>query len=263
LSRNSGAGRARPVVEFADRARVREACTAGIYALRERAGWQAVGGGVCFRLAGRAFVVSSGRVLAPDGEPLWLGGKTAIVPLAGAAILADGPGAPPEIATMDVAFGLLRREDAEALTGDLDFLSLADVDVAEGAGDDSYYVVGPRPLDDGPRVAAPVPQGPLRLRPASSSDYRRCGVTTATHVILRPTGGDGTGGVERGASLRGCGVWRSSAAVPRDPLAGIVSDIEAEAHGCLIATRPCFAILGIMGFLTAGLPELSSLRSRN
>jgi hypothetical protein len=48
-----------------------------------------------------------------------------------------------------------------------------------------------------------------------------------------------------------------------DPLAGIVCGAGAAAKGCLVATRPCFAILGIMGFLGAGLPEIASVRSRN
>ncbi len=262
MSRSSGAGRGRSLDDVA-RAQARAAATGGVYRLDDRGGWRSTGGAVCFRVAGRAFVLSSGGVLAPEGRQPWLGGRRALVPIAGAAILADGPDAPPEIATLDVAFGLLAREDGEALARELEFLSLNDVDLATGAGDDVYHAVAANRLAEAEADPAPGTTDSLRLRPASSSDYRRCGVTPATHLVLRPDAGDVDIDAEAFGWLPGCGVWRSSPATERDPLAGIVSGGEAGATGCVVATRPCFAILGIMGFLGAGLPEISSVRSRN
>ncbi len=101
LSPNDGAGR---VVDVAARARLRAPATAGIYRLGDGGRWRPMGGGVCVRLSGRAFVVSTARVLASSGQPLWLGRRGAVVPLVGAAVLASGSGAPPQIATLDAAF---------------------------------------------------------------------------------------------------------------------------------------------------------------
>jgi hypothetical protein len=262
LSRSRGVGQGR-ALDVAVRASARAASTAGVYRLDHDGGWRPTGGAVCFRVAGRPFVLSSGGVLAPGGSPLWLGARRAVVPIAGAAILADGPGAPPEVATLDVAFGLLAQEDGEALADELTFLSLKDLDLADGRGDDVYHAVSANRLveavDESPGTSEP-----LRLRPASASDYCRCGVTPVTHLVLRPAGGaDADLGAEAVRRLPGCGVWRSSPGSAMDPLAGIVSGGGPWPTGCLVATRPCFAILGIMGFLGAGLPEISAVRARH
>lgn len=245
------------------RARRRATSTAGICRLDDRGGWRAVGGGVCLRLAGRAFVLSTGRVLIPSGQPLWLGGRHAVVPLVGAAVLADGPGAPPEIATLDAAFGLLAAGDADALAGDVEFLSLADVDLHHGAADDVYYAVAAPSLTasaaDGPSVGADI----VRLRQAPFTEYRRHGVVSATHLVLRPVPTEGPAVEPSGRAgnrwpverWRGCGVWRASSARGGDPLAGIVIDAGGGAQPWIVATRPRFTVLGIMGCLNAGLPE--------
>ena len=244
------------------RARARAACTAGLYTVDARTGWRTAGAGVCFRVAGRAFVLSSGGVLAPDGPPVWLGGRRMVVPLVGAAVLGDGgPNAPPELATLDVAFGLIARDDAEGLAHDLEFASLADIDIADGHGGDRYVAVPAVPTPDAAEPERPVAAEPVVLRPAASADYRRCGVAPATHLVLRPEV-DGSAAWSPG-ELRGCGVWRVSARTARDPLAGIVIGGQGGTRPCLVATRPAFAILGILGFLGAGLPDVASVRRPN
>lgn len=261
MSRSDRAGRGR-VFDVAARARLRAASTAGVYRLGDRGRWHALGAGVCVRLAGRAFVVSTGRVLSPSGPPLWLGGRRAVVPLAGAAVLADGPGAPPEIATLDAAFGFLAGDDADALAGDLEFLSLGEIDVTEGAGDDAYYAVpAPSLADGGDAQVPPMSADYVRLRQAPSGDYRRHGVEYDTHLVLRPDGDAGAPWAPE--RLRGCGIWRASRAAARDPLAGIVIDGGGGAQPRLVATRPCFTVLGIVGCLGAGLPTPASVRRRN
>lgn len=268
MSRSSGAGRV-GVAHLADRARQRAGSTAGIYRLGDRDRWHAVGAGVCVRIAGRSFVISTGRVLVPPGQPLWLGGRSAVVPLVGAAVLADGPDAPPEVATLDAAFGLLAGEDAAVLAGDVAFLSLADVDLSDGTGNDVFYAVAAPALGDRATPGAPAPAMHVRLRPAPSGDYRRHGVDFATHLVLRPDAGAPTPPPDDGGwqwapdRMRGCGVWRASGAKTGDPLAGIVIDAVGGAQPRIVATRPCFTVLGIMGCLGAGLPGPASVRRPN
>lgn len=259
MSRSSRAAGA-PAFDLAARARRRAACTAGIYRIDDRRGWTAVGAGVCLRLAGRAFVLSTGRVLAPHRDAPWLGRRSAAVPLVAAMILADGPGAPPEVATLDVAFALLSGDDVEVLAGELGFVSLADVAASPGEPDDTYYAVPATPVNGAGDADPAAHPAFLRLRAGTAADYRRHGVTSGTHLVLRSDGeADATDVRER---LRGCGVWRATAA-GRDPLAGIVTGGEGGPTPCLVATRPCFAVLGIVGCLGAGLPDVPSVRGRN
>jgi hypothetical protein len=132
------------------------------------------------RIAGRAFVVSAGRVLAPRGQPRRLGGRRAVVPLPGAAVLGGRPGAPKELEALDAAFSPLAEDDVEVLAGDVEFLSLADIDVTDGVPD--------------------------------------------TIIVIAT---------------------------------------EAGPQPCLVAMRPCFTILGIVGCLDAGLPGIPSVHTPN
>jgi hypothetical protein len=255
LPRNSGPGRHRHL-DVEAHARARAASTAGLYTLDASTGWRGAGAGVCFRVGGRAFVLSTGRVLAPDGPPVWLASRRLIVPLAGAAVLGDGgPDAPPELATLDAAFGFIAPDDAQTVAHDLEFVSLADIDVADGDGGDRYLAVSAIPSADADRPARPVSVEPVLLQPAASTDYQRCRVGSATHLVLRPAVDSNDAWSPDG--LRGCGVWRVSGRTARAPLAGIVIGGVGGARPCVVATRPAFAVLGILGFLGAGLPEVA------
>jgi hypothetical protein len=249
------------VADAAARAGRRAAATAGIYRLGDQGRWQALGAGVCLRVSGRGFVFSTGRVLVPSARPLWLGGRRAIVPLLGVSVLGGGPGAPPQLATLDAAFGLLAGDDAEALEGDVEFLSLADVDLYDGTRDDVYYAVAAGPLADRTSSDAPPAEAPVTVRPAPPRDYRKHGVDFATHLVLQPERDGGwPWGLDR---LRGSGIWRASGGAAADPLAGIVIDAVGGDEPRIVATRPCFTVLGIGGCLGAGLPESAPVRSRN
>ena len=260
MSRSRAASRVR-AADLAARARRRAAATAGIYRLGDRGLWEAVGAGVCLRVSGRAFVVSTGRVLVPSARPLWLGGRRAIVPLLGMSVLAGGPGAPPGLATLDAAFGLLAGDDADALEGDVEFLSLADVDLYDGTRDDVYYAVGAGPLAERAPGETPPPVAHVTVWPAPPRDYAKHGVDFATHLVLRPDGGGGwPWGMDR---LRGSGIWRVAGAPPADSLAGIVIDAVGGDEPRIVATRPCFTVLAIAGCLGVGMPEPATVRSRN
>jgi hypothetical protein len=101
----------------------------------------------------------------------------------------------------------------------------------------------------------------VRLRLASSTGYRRFGVRRDTHLVLEPDPDVGaTWAKER---LRGCGVWRVSQRTGKDPLAGIVIGGEGGAQPRLVATRPCFTVVSIVGLIGAGLPETASVRRPN
>lgn len=213
-------------------------CTAAV-AIRNADGcWHQLGGGVCVRIAAQAFLLSAGDVLAAVTREAWLGTIGRMVPLYGAAVLGEGPGAPPDARSLNVGFAPLLMHDI-ASPASLDCITLDAVDLEHDPKSEDYVTIAP----SDPSAAAWTVR-PARGAPRAA--YGACGVGRETHVVV-----DVEGCVEPTAVL-GCGVWRGGRPGGPDRLTGIVAAVRSLEGGRrtrIVATRAPFVVLGILGFL--------------
>jgi hypothetical protein len=216
----------------------RTVCTAAI-AVHDAGGQpRLVGGGVCIRIAGQAFLLSAGEVLATVTRKAWIGMAGHTAPLYGAAVLGDGPAAPPGAETLKIGFAPLMPHDLSSPDG-LACIPLEAVDLDDRVPGEEYVAIAAR---DARATAWTV----IPARTAPPAAYRACGVDRATHVIV-----DVATPSEAPAWL-GCGVWRRVPAPRGDALTGIVVDsrpIDGGSRTRVVATRTPFAVLAIFGFL--------------
>jgi hypothetical protein len=231
-------------------------CTVDVVEPAAPGGWLRHGGGVIFRMAHEPIVLSTRHAMGRSKGPLWVAGRSSMVPLEGASSLADDADAPPELRALDAAFGLLSPGQARALDDEGAWPSMADIDLDDFPGEDTEYQAV-QTLGASTAKADAV----LRLRQASLAEYRAYGVAPDTHLLLRSERHRGDGSI---SGLRGYGVWRTDCA-KRRLLSGIVTDGEAGARlpaSCLVATRPGLVVFGIARCL--GLwPGHASVRRPN